>query len=67
MVATDIIKAMDAHAKEFGLKVTTIGQAAAQNRKAYERAQSGTLTFNTAERILAWIEQDRKRRKEAVK
>lgn len=62
MVANEIIKAMDAHARKYGLKVTTIGQMAARNRKAYERAQAGTLNFNTAERILDWIRADREKR-----
>lgn len=53
------IKAMEAHSREFKLKLTTIGQMAVNNRNAHERLKKGTAQISTVERILDWIEKDR--------
>jgi hypothetical protein len=59
MFKNPIIAAMDAHAKDFGLEVTTIGQLAVQSRHAYERIKRGTAHRETERRVAAWIKQDR--------
>jgi len=56
---TDIINAMDQHAKDFNLEVTTIGQMAVQSRHAYDRIRRGTAHIETAVRIAGWLEADR--------
>lgn len=53
------IKAMEAHSSEFGLKLTTIGQMAVNNRNAHARLKRGTAQISTVERILDWIENDK--------
>ena len=58
MSTLDTITAIDAHAKRFGLKVTTIGQMAVGNRHAYDRIKSGRAHILTAQRIAEWIERD---------
>ena len=56
------IKAMEAHARDFNLKLTTIGQLAVNNRNAHARLKKGTAQISTVERILEWIKKDREAR-----
>ena len=65
MQENDTIKRIDAHAAEFGLKVTTIGQMAVRSRNAYDRIKEGTAHLNTERRVLAWLDQDRAARQKA--
>ena len=59
MDKTLVIQAIEAHAKRYRLKKTTIGQMAVGNRNAYDRLLKGTAHVGTAIRIAEWIEQDR--------
>lgn len=52
------IRAMEAHAERFGVKLTTVGQLAVGNRHAYDRLKKGTAHRATAARILDWIKRD---------
>ncbi|MCD1621136.1 hypothetical protein K7H20_24160 [Salipiger manganoxidans] len=56
------IKAMEAHAERYKLKLTTIGQLAVGNRNAHERLRKGSAHTATAARILEWISKDQKSR-----
>lgn len=58
MNTLETISAIDAHAKRFGLKVTTIGQLAVGNRHAYDRIKSGCAHISTAQRIAEWVKRD---------
>lgn len=66
MGEADIIKAMDDHAKDFGIKVTTIGQLAVKSRHAYDRIKNGTAHRDTGRRIAEWLEADRASRAAAA-
>lgn len=59
MQEIDVIKAMEAHAEEFDLELTSIGQMAVRNRNAYERVKRGTAHRDTESRIVEWISADR--------
>lgn len=68
MKTSDIIKAIETHACDFGMKATSIGQMAVGNRHVYSRLTSGNdIQIRTAERLLDWIEQDRIRKAERAK
>ena len=56
MQDVDVIKAMEAHAAELGIKVTTLGQMAVKSRHAYQRIKNGTAHRDTGRRVLEWIE-----------
>lgn len=58
------IKAMEAHSAKFGLKVTTIGQMAVNNRYAYDRLKKGSAHVSTVTSILKWIAEDAAAREE---
>lgn len=57
-----LIEAIDAHSERYGLKKTTIGQLAVQNRNAYARLVNGTAHVGTASRLAEWLEKDRANR-----
>lgn len=59
MQYTDIIKAMEDHARDYGPSVQSIGQMAVKNRHAYERIKRGTAHRDTGRRIIEWIKEDR--------
>ena len=59
MERTSVIKAVEAHAKKYRLRLTAIGQMAVANRHAYERLKRGTAHEKTARELMAWIEGDR--------
>lgn len=62
MQTPDIIKAMRQHAEDFNLELSTIGQNAVKNRRAYERIKSGTAQIDTVTRVAAWLADDRAKR-----
>lgn len=66
MQDTDVIKAMEAHAEQFGLELTSIGQRAVQNRHAYQRIKKGTAHRDTGRRIIEWINDDRAARQQSA-
>jgi predicted GIY-YIG superfamily endonuclease len=51
------LEAMEACAQELGVKVTTLGQMAVQNRHVYDRIKNGTAHRDTERRVLAWIKE----------
>lgn len=65
MHQVDIIKAIEAHAEDFGLQLTTIGQLATDNRHAYDRIKSGRAHRKTEDAVRAWIKTDRSEREAA--
>ena len=62
MQENQIIKAMDDHAKAYGLKVTTIGQFAVRNKNAYARIKRGTAHRDTIRRVAEWLSADKAER-----
>lgn len=62
MDSIEIIKAIEEHAAEFGIKPSSIGQYAANNKHAYERIKAGTAHRDTEKRVIAWMQADRARR-----
>jgi hypothetical protein len=58
MDRNQIIKTIDDYAAQTGLQQSTICQYAVQNRKAYDRLRSGSLSMLTAEKIVEWIREN---------
>ncbi len=50
---------MEDFSKQYGIKLTAIGQMAVQNRHAYDRLNAGTAHQATADNIVAWINDQR--------
>lgn len=65
MDQSEIIKAIEAHAKDFGIRVTTIGQVAVNNRHAYDRIKAGRAHRATETTLLEWLKSDREIREAA--
>jgi hypothetical protein len=60
----DLIKAMEQHAADFGLKLSSIGQMAVRNRHAYDNLKRDVAQGRTASELRAWLDADRARRTE---
>ena len=59
MQTTDIIAAIDRHAKATGLKATSIGQMAVRNGRLYENLKAGgSIQISTANRLMDWMAAD---------
>ena len=62
-----IIKAIDAHANEFGMEATSIGQMAVKNRRIYENLKNGgDIQLKIANRLLDWIAADAARKRKKI-
>lgn len=60
-----IAEKMERHAADFGLALSTIGQNALSNPRAYDRIKNGTASIGTARRMLQWLDDDRAKREAA--
>jgi hypothetical protein len=59
MQQNDVIKAIEAHAADFNLEASTIGQMAVHNRHAVDRIKTGTASIATMQRVMEFLQSDR--------
>lgn len=64
MQSDDLIKSMERHAADFGLKLSSIGQMAVRNRHAYDNLKRDAMQGRTAAKLRDWLDADRARRKD---
>lgn len=63
MQHTEIIKAIEAHASEFGLEASTICQMSVRNSRLYRNLKDGSdIQFGTAKKLLDWLAEDAAKR-----
>lgn len=62
MQQNDVIKAIEAHYRDFNIVEGTIGQMAVQNRHACDRIKRGTASIDTMRRVMNFLTSDRAQR-----